>query len=143
MVHVNNTAILIAVVANFILGWVWYGPLFGKAWGKEMGMPMDMKPSAGVMAKGMILMIIGCYLTAMVLAHDAAAWAMVPGMMMGEVSAVKFGFMGGFFTWLGFFVPQQLSGVAWENKSWKLFAINVAYSFVALQVVAQILSHMP
>jgi len=32
--------------------------------------------------------------------------------------------------------------VAWENKSWKLFAINVAYAFVALQVVSQILSHM-
>lgn len=138
----NNIAILIAVVANFILGWVWYGPLFGKAWGKEMGMPMDQKPAAGVMIKGMIFMIIGCWLTANVLAHDAAAWAMVPGMTLTDISAVKFGFMGGFFTWIGFFVPQQLSGVAWENKSWKLFAINVAYSFVALQVVAQILSHM-
>lgn len=143
MVHVNNVAILIAVVANFVLGWLWYGPLFGKSWAKEMGMSMDVKPAAGVMIKGMIFMIIGCYLTANVLAHDAAAWAMVPGMSMGDISAVKFGFMGGFYTWLGFFLPQQLSGVAWENKSWKLFGINVAYSFVALQVVSQILSHMP
>jgi len=107
-----------------------------------MGMSMDQKPAAGVMIKGMIIMVIGCYLTAMVLAHNAAAWSMVPGMSLSDISAVKFGFMGGFFTWLGFYVPQHLSGVAWENKSWKLFAINVAYAFVALQVVSQILSHM-
>ena len=143
MVHINNTAVLVAMVANFIFGWVWYGPLFGKAWAGEMGMSMDQKPGAGVMIKGMILMLIGCYLTAMVLAHDAAAWAMVPGMTMGDVSAVKFGFMGGFFTWLGFYLPQNLSRLAWESKSMKLFAINAIYSFLALQVVAQILSHMP
>ena len=143
MVHINNMAVLVAMAANFIFGWVWYAPLFGKAWAGEMGMSMDKKPPAGVMIKGMILMLIGCYLTAMVLAHDAAAWAMVPGMTMGEVSAVKFGFMGGFFTWLGFYLPQHLSRLAWENKSMKLFAINAVYSFLALQIVAQILSHMP
>ena len=143
MVQVNNVAILIAVVANFVLGWLWYGPLFGKSWAKEMGMSMDVKPAAGVMIKGMVLMIIGCYLTANVLAHDSAAWGMVPGMTLNDISAVKFGFMGGFFTWLGFYVPQHLSSVAWENKSWKLFGINVVYSFVALQVVAQIISHLP
>lgn len=78
MVQVNNVAILIAVVANFIFGWLWYGPILGKAWGKEMGMSMDQKPPVGVMIKGMVIMVIGCYLTAMVLAHDAAAWGMFP-----------------------------------------------------------------
>ncbi|MBK7243776.1 MAG: DUF1761 domain-containing protein [Saprospiraceae bacterium] len=35
--QINMTAIAIAVVANFVLGFLWYTPLFGKAWGKEMG----------------------------------------------------------------------------------------------------------
>ena len=34
---INMVAILVAVVANFILGFLWYTPLFGKAWAKEMG----------------------------------------------------------------------------------------------------------
>jgi hypothetical protein len=32
----------------------------------------------------------------------------------------------------GFYVPVLLSGVAWENKSWKLFGINAGYYFTAL-----------
>ena len=39
-IHINMLAVVIAVAANFILGWVWYGPVFGKAWGKEMGYDM-------------------------------------------------------------------------------------------------------
>ena len=34
---INILAILVAVVVNFILGFIWYTPLFGKTWGKEMG----------------------------------------------------------------------------------------------------------
>lgn len=52
--NINMTGVLIAVVANFILGFLWYTPLFGKAWGKEMGFDMNVKPTGGEMAKGMI-----------------------------------------------------------------------------------------
>ncbi len=37
-------------------------------------------------------------------------------------------------------MPVLLGGVARENKSWKLFDINAAYYFVALQAVAMILA---
>ena len=37
-------------------------------------------------------------------------------------------------------VPLLLGGVAWENKSWKLFAINAAYYFAAQQATAMILA---
>jgi Protein of unknown function (DUF1761) len=49
--------------------------------------------------------------------------------------------MAAFYTWLGFFVPVLLSGVAWEKKSWKLFSINAAYHLLALFLVASILTH--
>ena len=29
-IHVNWLAVLVAVVASFFFGWLWYGPLFGK-----------------------------------------------------------------------------------------------------------------
>ena len=34
----NWVAIVIAAIAQFIIGWVWYGPLFGKTWMSMMGM---------------------------------------------------------------------------------------------------------
>lgn len=35
MIHLSFTAILIATVLNFFVGFLWYGPLFGKAWAKS------------------------------------------------------------------------------------------------------------
>lgn len=89
------------------------------------------------MVRGMVLMFVGNILTAWVLANNSIAWM---NDMPGETSTLLFGFMGGFFTWLGFFLPQDLSRMAWENKSGKLFLINTVYHFLALQIVAGILS---
>ena len=89
---INLVAILVAVAANFILGSIWYMPLFGKAWGKEMGPLVNVLNSA-------------------------------------------------IFTWLGFYVPGHLGATVWENKSWKLFAINTGYNLVSLLVVALILNY--
>jgi hypothetical protein len=50
------------------------------------------------------------------------------------------GFYSAFFTWIGFYVPLLLSGVAWENKSWKLFGINAGYYFTALLAAGMILA---
>ena len=78
--NINMLAILLAVVANFILGFLWYTPLFGNAWAKELGFDMSVKPPASVMVRGMIIMVIGNFLLAYVFAHNIAAWTYVPGM---------------------------------------------------------------
>jgi hypothetical protein len=143
-IEINWLAIGIAVVANFFLGFLWYTPLFGKAWAKEMGFDMTQKPPSGALAKGMIIMVIGNFLMAYVFAHNIAVWNPVtwgqplpaeysPAMMAGSAA---------FFTWLGFFLPVDLNRVAWEMKSWKLFFINTTYHLLALIVVAFILVMM-
>jgi hypothetical protein len=142
-IEINYVAIAIAVVANFILGFLWYTPLFGKAWAKEMGFDLTQKPPAGTMMKGMIIMVIGCFLMAYVFAHNIAVWNPVTwGLPASEMSPMSSAFTAAVFTWLGFFVPGDLSRVAWEMKSWKLFFINTGYHLVALIVVALILVMM-
>lgn len=137
-ISINYVAVAVAVVANFFLGFLWYTPLFGKVWAKEMGMDPDAKPDKGAMMKGMIMMVIGNFLMAYVLAHNIFAWNIVmdgpPASSMILNSAI--------FTWLGFFVPQDIGAVAWEGKSWKLFFINTSYHLVALLVVASVLVFM-
>ncbi len=39
--HLNLTAALVAAVAAFVLGGIWYGPLFGKPWQGYMGLSDD------------------------------------------------------------------------------------------------------
>lgn len=139
-IQINYVAILVAVVANFVLGFIWYTPLFGRAWAKEMGFDTSVKPTGGQLAKGMIIMVIGNFLLAFVFAHNIAAWSFVPG--MDQESDVSNILSASIFTWLGFYVPVDLNGIAWESKSWKLFLINTGYHLVMLVVAAAILTLM-
>jgi hypothetical protein len=139
-IQINYVAILVAVVANFFLGFLWYTPLFGKAWAKEQGFDTSVKPASGEIAKGMIIMVIGNFFLAYVFAHNIAAWSFVPDMDKSPVAANIM--MSAVFTWLGFYVPVDMSAVAWERKSWKLFFINTGYHLAMLIVAATILTLM-
>ena len=142
-IEINYVAILIAVVANFVLGFIWYTPLFGKAWAKEMGFDMTQKPPSSVLIKGMIIMVIGNFLLAYVFAHNIAVWDPTTwGQPASTASPMTNACMAAFFTWLGFYVPQDLGRIAWEMKSWKLFFINTSYHLLSLFVVALILIMM-
>jgi hypothetical protein len=133
-------AVLVSTLACFFIGFLWYTPLFGKAWAKENGFDTSGKVEGGAIAKGMIMNLIGNFLLAYVLAHNIAAWSFVPGIE-------EFGMWGGIinsaiFTWLGFYVPVDLNTVAWERKSWKLFFINSGYHLVNVFVASVILTMM-
>lgn len=141
-IHINFAAVAIAVIANFVFGFLWYTPLFGKAWAKEMGFDMTVKPPASAMFRGMGIMIIGNFLLAWVLAHDLTVWN--PEFWGKEPfvdSKATFAAMASLFLWLGFFVPVDLNAVAWEQRSWKLFLINTSYHFFSLLLVSMILMY--
>ena len=139
-IHISFLAIGIAVVAHFIFGFLWYTPLFGKVWAKEMGFSKDMEVPKGMMAKSLIINLIGNFLLAWVLSHNIAAWDphswgyhsdFMPPAASAITSAV--------FTWIGFFVPQGLNDSTWGMKSWKVFFINTSYQLLALLIVSFIL----
>jgi hypothetical protein len=139
-IHINYLAILIAVVANFIFGFIWYTPLFGKIWGREMHHDGNQKAKSSEMIKGMVFMVIGNFLLAWVFAHNMAAWSFVPETK--DMSLTSTALMGAIFTWLGFFFPVDLGATAWERKSWTLFFINTGYHLISLIIVAFILVYM-
>lgn len=140
MLTVNYLAIIVATVANFFFGFLWYTPLFGKAWAKELGIVVTGKPPAGALAKGMIMNVIGNFLMAYVFAHNNAAWSFVPD--MANYSNMGIILSSGIFTWLGFYLPVDLNTVAWEQKSWKFFAINTSYHLGSTLIAATILTLM-
>jgi hypothetical protein len=139
MLEINYLAVLAAVVANFFLGFIWYTPLFGKTWAKEMGYDTTtMEPRKGEMARGLIIMVIGNFLMAYVFAHNMAAWTFVPE--MDKMPVIGTILNSAIFTWLGFYLPVDLTTVAWERRSWKLFWINTGYHLAMLFVAATILA---
>jgi Protein of unknown function (DUF1761) len=139
-IHINYVAILLTVIATFIFGFIWYTPLFGKVWARELGIQRDRKPTSAELGKGLGLNIIGNFLLAFVLAHNNAAWSFVPGIADMPTAAVISN--AAVFTWLGFFVPVDLNRVAWEGRSWKLFFINTGYHLITLFIAATILTLM-
>ena len=50
-VSINYLAVLVAAIASIVLGFVWYGPLFGKTWTQLMG--FDKKKMDDMKKKGM------------------------------------------------------------------------------------------
>jgi Protein of unknown function (DUF1761) len=139
----NFIALLIATVAGFFLSFVWYSVLFGKAWAKEMGFDPDEKQPTAVMVKSLLLTILAVFLIVLVMSNNIAAWT-PSSWGIKDVVTVKYSqaLQAGGFTWLGFFVSNLLMGVAWEKRSWKLFAIDAGYYLALLFLVAFIIVYM-
>ncbi|HZY79735.1 MAG TPA: DUF1761 domain-containing protein [Cyclobacteriaceae bacterium] len=140
MESINIWAVIVATVANFFFGFLWYTPLFGKAWAKEQGIDVTGPPPAGSLAKGLIMNVIGNFLMAFVFANNNWAWSFVPEMK--NMSAGFIIFNAAFFTWLGFYLPTDLNTVAWERRSWKFFFINTGYHLGMVTIAAVILTLM-
>ena len=138
--QINVLAVLVATVASFAIGMLWYAVLFMKPWAKEMGFDPNMRPSGKVMARNIALSLIGNFLFAWVLAFYFAGWRLLPG-GPSEFGALAFGLNSALSVWIGFFLPMHLSRVVWEKHSWKLFFINSGYNLVATAVVGLIIAY--
>ncbi len=136
-VPINYLAVLVSTVAAMVVGFLWYGPLFGKPW-MELSVFTQEKMEAAKakgMGKSYFLMIIGALVMSYVLAHAlifASAYLHVEGIVAGLTA--------GFWNWLGFIAPVTLGTVIWEGKPWKLWFINAGYYLVALLVMGVILA---
>ncbi len=131
MLAINYVAVVGAAVAAFILGWLWYGPVFGKAWMGMMGYTKEsMKSMKMTMGTAMTLGFISTLVMSYVLARFMAVW---------HVADVMGAFKLTIQIWLGFIATVTLGSVLWENRAPKLFFFNVIYQFVALYVMALVL----
>ncbi len=129
-VPVNYLAVVVAALANYVIGAIWYGALFGKAWIRLSG-ATDMKMTAG----SVVFSLIGALFMSYVLHH-----ALVFASAYLKTSGVGAGLMVGFFNWIGFIAPVTVGVVIYEKKPWKLWLLNNGYWLVSLLVMGVILS---
>lgn len=131
-------AIAVGFVVAFFLSFLWWGPLMGKKWAKEMGMEMDEAPP---MAKPLILQAVGTLFFSYVMWHVVYAFSTVSahdGSGSLEVVAPEWAgaMMGAVMLWFGFFVPAHLGRVAWEKATWNLAGINLGGHLITLLAMA-------
>ncbi len=137
-IHINYLAVLVAGIAYFAIGGIWYMGIFAKTWTKLMGMDKLSKKELAERKKkaGQTFFIA-------FLANLLAAYCLVFNVLSGQsffhVSGMVAGLNAGFWTWLGFIVTSQLNSVLWDGKPWKLYFINVGYYLVSFLVMGLIL----
>lgn len=143
----NWLGFALAIVANIVIGFVWYAPWFptGAAWMRYQGIDPKKPGKPTGMAVSMLLMILGSALMMFVFAHTNGVYLdafrnTATGGKAGYHLSLMDGLMGGFFTWLGFIVPINLNRVAFEKGKWGFFGINVGYYLVALLVAGTLIA---
>jgi len=142
-IQINMMAVFVAVVVCFFFGFLWFTVLFGKAWAIEMGFDPDEKPKSSAMIRGLALNTFGTFLLVWVFSHNIAVWNPATwGLKPSDIPVGMTITMAAIFTWLGFFIPVQLSSVAWAKATWKLFAINSGYHLINLFIIASIITLM-
>lgn len=131
-VDVNWLAVVLATLSTMVVGAIWYTPkVFGNAWMKLA----NVKPGNTKDAwKPMVVTLIVSFITAYVLAHVS----FLSNQYFGN-SFLQDALSTAFWTWLGFTAARFITHYAFENKSWKLTALNVSNEFVTFMVMGLII----
>lgn len=129
-VDVNYVAVIVAAVLQMVLGFLWYGPLFGKTWMGFMKITPG-KVSQQVMVRTYAWTAVMSLITAYVLS------LLVDYMGAKSVGA---GLAAAFWPWLGFVVPVTASSLLYENRPFGLWVLNAGYQLVSLALMGALLA---
>lgn len=125
--EINWLAVLAATLVGYAVGAVWYGPLFGKAWMKTVGLTQD---DAGkvdlkkLLALSFVLQLIMAFNLAMFLGTEVTA-----------LTGTLYGFLAGF----GWVALALAVNALYEMKSWLYMVINGGYWTVNFSLMGLIL----
>lgn len=126
---INWLAVLVAVVLYQVLGAMWYGPLMGKAWMKEVGKtPEDVQGGGGIMY---LYAVINGALTTIVLANVLQAFA-----PMGLGAAL----MVALVLWLGFVAATSFTNGVFAERSRGLWLIDGGYHLLGMLLATLVLT---
>ena len=119
---------LIAGIAFFAIGGVWYGPLFGDQWMRATGMTEERARESN------LVMIFGGTLVLEVIA------AVGLSAILGEDVAPPAGALAGLWVGLLVAVPVLLVQALYERKTMILWALNGGYNVVGFVLMGLVLA---
>jgi hypothetical protein len=143
MLPVNFVAVLVAALANFVIGFLFHGPLFGKTWMKLA----KITPTGNEKFADMIPQMVKNYLANVVCAFVLAGiyhQIVLQNVSSSLSGAVGYDVWGGmitaFWLWLGFIVTGSSMEVIWMKRSTKLWLFEIVSSLVAMLAMGAIIA---
>lgn len=127
-VAISWLGVIAATLIVFILGALWYGPLFGKAWIAATGVnPEDAKRSSLPVLLGITFVL-----------EFLMAWclAMFLGNAVSLAEGALYGFLTGFF-WIAFALAVN---ALFEQKSFRYLLINCGYWVVSFTLMGLVIA---
>ena len=130
LADINWLAVLVATVAYFAVGFVWYSnALFGKQYRAALGQEEGSAPAVSAI----IINFIGWFVAAAALAWFFTAIGvddLVDGILWGLIAAI------------GFIGTNRIVGQAYGGDNPKLMPINAPYTLIGYTVMGAILAVM-
>ncbi len=124
----NLWAVLVATLSTFLVGWLWYGPLFGKAWLSAAGLSEEKVQQANM---GKIFGL--AFIFELIMAYCLGMFLNDPSIGLSE--GTLYGFLTGF-GWI--FFAQAVTSL-FEQRPWKYILINGGYWIVTFTIMGAIL----
>ena len=119
-------AVAVAIVANMVLGFLWYGPIFGKAWMAAVGKQMDelnQSPTiyiVPILASGLIAVVV---------------WNVMGALdLSGVITA--------FWMWLGFIALTSYTNHLFRGGPTNLWELESGNHLVGMLITGLILDLM-
>ena len=126
----NLLAVLLGGVAAMVIGALYYGPLFGKAWMRLMNTTEEEIQATMNPLKTYGLTFIAFLVVAYVLGHIVQAYAAAFGL-----SGLMAGLQAGFWCWLGFVAAIRWQAVAYEDEPLALYGLNLGYNLLCFLAI--------
>jgi len=130
---VNWVAVIVTAVVGFVVGMIWWGPLFGKQWMKLAGKTeqdkkkMKERGMAGTMVTAFIANIVMAFVLSVLLLSTGAV-------------SVSDGIIVAFLVWLGFVATISIGMVLWDGKPMGLFWLSSVGWLVIIEIMSVVLS---
>nr|WP_322624020.1 DUF1761 domain-containing protein [uncultured Flavobacterium sp.] len=157
--NMNFLAILVAAVATFPVGFIWYNPkVFGTIWMREAGVNPDAPKNANmikIFGLTFVFAIMLGFILQFLTIHQFGASGMIGGprflatakpsyaAFMADYShayrTFKHGALHGFMTGLFLALPMIGINAQFEGKSWKYILINAGYFTVCFTIMGGII----
>lgn len=136
--EINYLAVFGCAVLAMIVGYIWYGPIFGKQWAALIGADTNDETAAKEMQKSMTKLYVIQFLL-------VAFQVWVLSFYIKGAIDVMSGLSNALWIWAGFVIPTLAASIMWNGESggaqMKRFLIQAGYQLIMLAIFGYILGN--
>ena len=130
--RINHLAVLTAIIMQFVLGFLWYGPLFGEAWMNMVGLDMESIMADPAGAEEWITNIFSALVSMYVLAWlftKLKVDTLLKGVYYGFIIGVSFVLLS---TMTSNMFAKEAYGLAWITAGFTTFGLMLGGAILGI-----------